>query len=335
MDEAAAQFHLRRRHPAHREQRVLAAERARQLRFYGRGDAADWSTEWPVPGTGSDFADFLLGIPDTSSIAFGNADKYFRSTNYDLYFTDDWRVNAGLTINAGVRWDYGSPITEKYGRLVNLDVVPGFAAEAPVVANRPTGTLTGQTYPDSLVHPDKHGFQPRIGMSLRPIFGSSLVIRAGYGVNYNTSVYNSIVSQMAQQSPLSKSLSVQNTPDNPLTLANGFNATPGITPNTFAVDPNFRIGYAQNWQISVQQDLPAAMIATVTYLGIKGTRAVQAFYPNTYPDGRGEPLPLLPVGVRVHGVERQLDARGGPVSIAPPHAQRHDGERAVRLFEIA
>ncbi len=37
----------------------------------------------PVAGTGSDFADFLLGIPDTSSIAFGNADKYFRSTNYD------------------------------------------------------------------------------------------------------------------------------------------------------------------------------------------------------------------------------------------------------------
>jgi hypothetical protein len=244
----------------------------------------------PVPGTGSDWADFLLGIPDASSIAFGNADKYYRSTNYDLYFTDDWRVNAGLTINAGLRWDYNSPIIEKYGRLVNLDVLPGFTAEAPVVANRPTGSLTGQSYPDSLVRPDKHAVQPRIGISVRPIFGSSLVIRAGYGVNYNTSVYQSIVSQMAQQSPLSKSLSVQNTASNPLTLASGFNATPGITQNTFAVDPNFRIGYAQTWQISVQQDLPAALIATVTYMGIKGTRAVQAFYPNTYPTGAGVSL---------------------------------------------
>lgn len=249
-----------------------------------------------VPGSGSDFADFLLGIPDTSSIAFGNADKYFRSTNCDAYFTDDWRVSAGLTVNAGMRWDYGSPITELYGRLVNLDIIPGFSAEAPVLASKPTGALTGQSYPAALVHPDKRGFQPRIGISLRPIFGSSLVVRAGYGVNYNTSVYNSIVNQMAQQSPLSKSLSVLNSPGNPLTLANGFNATPGITPNTFAVDPNFRIGYAQNWQISVQQDLPAAMIVTATYLGIKGTRAVQAFYPNTYPTGAANPCPSCPSG---------------------------------------
>ena len=103
--------------------------------------------------------------------------------------------------------------------------------------------------------------------------------------------------QMAQQSPLSKSLSVQNSPHNPLTLANGFNAAPGITPNTFAIDPDFRVGNAQNWQVSAQMDLPAALVATATYNGIKGTRAVQAFLPNTYPGGRGESLPLLPLRV--------------------------------------
>ena len=46
--------------------------------------------------TGSDFADFLLGIPDSSSIAFGNADKYFRQTVYDAYIDDDWRVTHQL-----------------------------------------------------------------------------------------------------------------------------------------------------------------------------------------------------------------------------------------------
>ena len=84
--------------------------------------------------TGSDFADFLLGIPDTSSIAFGNADKYFRQSVYDAYFTDDWRINPAITLNAGVRWEYGAPITEIYGRLVNLDIAPGFSAAAPVLA---------------------------------------------------------------------------------------------------------------------------------------------------------------------------------------------------------
>ena len=88
---------------------------------------------------GYDFADFLLGIPDTSSIAFGNADKYFRESVYDAYFTDDWRISPEFTMNAGMRWDYGAPMTELYGRLVNLDITPGFAAVAPVLANRSGG----------------------------------------------------------------------------------------------------------------------------------------------------------------------------------------------------
>ena len=49
--------------------------------------------------TGSDLGDFLLGTPDTASIAFGNADKYFRTSTYDAYITDDWRVSPELTVN--------------------------------------------------------------------------------------------------------------------------------------------------------------------------------------------------------------------------------------------
>ena len=53
---------------------------------------------------------------------------------YDAFFMDDWRVRPELTINAGIRWDYGAPLTELFGRLVNLDVAPpGFAAVAPVL----------------------------------------------------------------------------------------------------------------------------------------------------------------------------------------------------------
>jgi hypothetical protein len=247
-------------------------------------------------GTGSDFADFLLGLPDVSSIAFGNADKYFRSSIYDAYFTDDWRINSGLTFNVGARWEYSAPVTELYGRLVNLDIAPDFSAAAPVVARSPLGPLTGAQYPDSLVHPDKHAFEPRIGLAWRPLPASSLLIRAGYGIYYNTSVYQAIASQMAQQSPLSKSLSVQNSGANPLTLANGFNATGVTVPNTFAIDPSFRIGYAHNWNASVQRDLPGGLVLIATYLGIKGTRAIQTFLPNTYPSGALNPCPLCPAG---------------------------------------
>ncbi len=122
------------------------------------------------------------------------------------------------------------------------------------------------------------------------------MVRGGYGIYYDTSVYQSLATQMSQQPPLSKTFSVQNSAANPLTMANGFNVSTSTASNTFAIDPNFRAGYAQNWQVSVQRDLPASLQMTATYLGIKGTHAVQALLPNTYPVGSVNPCPLCPSG---------------------------------------
>jgi len=251
-----------------------------------------------VQGTGFDFADFLLGVPDQSSIAFGNADKYLRSKVYDAFVEDDWRVRAGFTMKLGFRWDYSTPITELYGRLVNLDIAPFYGPISPIVANAPVGSVTGLHYPDSLIKPDKHEFQPRIAIAWHPFLASSLSIRAGYGVYYDTSIYQVIAQNMLQQYPLSKSSSVQNSPANPLTLADGFNTPPNVVSNTFAVDPNLRVGYVQNWQVSAQRDLPAALIVTAIYNGIKGTRGQQSFYPNTYPEGVANPCPICLPGYR-------------------------------------
>jgi trimeric autotransporter adhesin len=249
-----------------------------------------------IPSTGSDFADFLLGTPDTSSIAYGNADKYFRASVSDAFVADDWRVSPGFSLNLGVRWEYGAPVTEKYGRLVNLDVGPYFSAVAPVVASAPVGSLTGQDYPSSLLRPDKHAFQPRVALAWHPMLGSSMVVRAGYGIYYNTSFYQPLALQMAQQAPLSKSLTVANSAANPLTLADGFIPSPTTTQNTFAIDPNLRPGYSHNWNLSLQRDLPGSLVALITYLGIKGTRGMQMFLPNTYPAGTTTPCPTCPTG---------------------------------------
>ena len=107
--------------------------------------------------TGSDLADFLLGIPQASAIAFGNADKFLRASAYDAYANDDWRVSPGFTTTLGLRWEYETPMSELFGRLVNLDVASGFIAVSPVIATNPVGSLTGRRYPDSLVRPDKRG----------------------------------------------------------------------------------------------------------------------------------------------------------------------------------
>jgi hypothetical protein len=242
--------------------------------------------------TGSDLADFLVGVPDASSIAYGNADKYLRQRVYDAYATDDWRVLPILTINAGARWEYGAPLVELQNRLVNLDVAQGFANVAPVLAGSPVGSLTGSHYPSSLVQPDKLGDEPRIGISWRPIPASTVVVRAGYGIYHATSVYLTPVLKLAQQAPLSLSVKQQNSSACPLTLADGFTHCGTTTPQTFALDPNFRVGYAQTWQVAVQRDLPLAMQGTLTYLGVKGTHGVQEFLPNGYPLGEANPCPV-------------------------------------------
>ncbi len=245
--------------------------------------------------TGSDFSGFLAGKPDTAAIAFGNADKYFRQSVYDAYVTDDWRLRPDLTLNLGIRWEYGAPLTELKNRLVNLDVAPGFKAVAPVLASLPHGPLSGQSFPSSLVRPDKRAFQPRLGVSWRPIPGSSVVVRAGYGIYADTSIYLRNASRMAVQPPLARNLSVSNSLLCPLTLSSGLAQTQ-CDADTFGVDPDFKVGYAQTWQLAVQRDLPFALQMTATYLGVKGAHGVQQFLPNTYPFGGVNPCPTCPSG---------------------------------------
>jgi hypothetical protein len=235
-------------------------------------------------GTGSDFADFLLGRPDTSSLQYGNPDKYFRTNWYDVYMTDDWRLNTKLSLNMGLRWDYTAPITELYNRIVDLDIAPGFTAIAPVLPGQ-TGKLSGTSYPSSLVNPDKRGIAPRIGFAWRPFPKHSTVVRGGYGIYYNTSIYGTIANNLAAQPPFAQTLSVASSAANPLTLQNGFIFPTNTITNTRAIDPNYRVGYPMIWQLSLQNDLGHALVGTITLRRTKGTRLDQQFLPDSLPPG--------------------------------------------------
>jgi trimeric autotransporter adhesin len=249
-----------------------------------------------LAGGSSDFAHFLSGTPDASAIAYGNADKYLRESVYDLYVTDDWRLLPEFTLNVGLRWEYGAPITELKNRLVNLDVAPDFTSAQPVLASDPEGPVTNQKYPNSLIRPDRHLIEPRVAIAWKPIAGSSFIVRAGYGIYADTSVYQGSALQLAQQAPLSKSLSIQRSANCAISLNNGFTPCSGITEDTFAMNPDFQVGFAQIWQVALQRDLPAAIQMTVAYVGTKGSNGVQEFLPNTYAPGAGNPCVDCPVG---------------------------------------
>ncbi len=239
--------------------------------FSGLATSAIDERGLPLPGTGWDFADFLLGAAQSSSVRFGSSNTYFRSTHYSLYAQDDWRMRSGVTLNFGIRYEFFEPLREKFGRIANLDVAPGFTGVA-VVTPGDIGPYSGG-FPEALVDPDKNNLSPRLGFAWRPFGRRGLQVRGGYGLFHNGAIYNQFPGRLASQPPFANTATLTTSLARPLTLENGFPTTPSRTiTNTYAVDRRYRVGYAQTWSLSLEQELPRSLALEVGYLATKGTR---------------------------------------------------------------
>ncbi len=236
-----------------------------------------------VPGTGSDFADFLLGLPQQTSLQSGASNYEFRANSFDVYAQDDWRIFAKLSLNLGLRYEYQGPFTELDNRIANLAVSysPQLVAGIQVLPGEqgPVGELV----PASLVKPDRNNWAPRVGLAWK--VDKNMVVRAGYGINFNLAQYGSFIRNFAFQPPFAQAEtnSAQNPVDSNLTLINGFPATPaGTVTNNYALDPNYRLGYVQVWNLDVQRQLPSNIQLNIGYNGAKGTRldTERAFVPS-------------------------------------------------------
>jgi len=235
----------------------------------------------PVLNTGSDFADFLLGLPQQTSLQSGTTDYEFRANSYDSFVQDDWRIFPNLSLNLGLRYEYNGPFIETGDRIANLDVSysPESVAAFRVLPGQ-TGTYAG-VYPSTLVRPDRNNFAPRLGLAWK--LGKQTVVRAGYGINYNLAQYGSFIRNFAFQPPYATTATNISPYGNFLTLANAFPATSqtAVT-NNYALDPNYRLGYVQIWNVDIQQQLPGNVQLNVGYNGAKGTRldTERALVPN-------------------------------------------------------
>ncbi|MGH9614542.1 MAG: TonB-dependent receptor [Bryobacteraceae bacterium] len=253
--------------------------------FTGLATSALTANGTPVPGTGFDLADFLLGFPQSSSIRYGDSSTYFRQNVWSGYAQDDWKVLPNLTFDVGLRYEYFSPFYEKYGRVANLDIAPGFDAVSVVIPGT-VGAYTG-AFPFGLINPDYKNFAPRVALAWKvPWFKSSTVVRSGYGIYYNGQAYNGFALKLAQQPPFAVSNGVNTSPENVLTLADGFVSTsPTDVTNTYAIDRNYRTPYAQTWNFTIQHDLPKGIFVELGYLGTKGTHLDVDTLPNVGPQG--------------------------------------------------
>ncbi len=253
--------------------------------------------------TGSDFADFLIGID--SSYTQGEGQNFYNRNHYSgLYAQDSWRALPQLTLNYGLRWDVLPPWSEKFNQLLTLD--PN--EQSIVFPNAPKGILFpgDPGVPKTLAPTRYSNFAPRFAASWAPsftststlgrIFGASgqTVLRGGFGI-YDTAFEGLSAAIMSGNPPYGVSLTsaAPTLFDQPfVTAATGvsvgqrfplqsvaFGATPAH-PNTSvdwanfepitgipAFDKNDVTPYTENFSFTLDRQLGAKTVFTASYVG--------------------------------------------------------------------
>src|SRR5208282_5338202 len=251
-----------------------------------------------VAGTGSSIADFLLGLPQTTSLNSSLAKSYLRDNVYDAYAMDDWRALPSLTLNYGLRWEFFAPYTEKYGRLADIATNPGagFTSE--------TEQTSGENgLPGSLVFPWRKAFQPRVSLAWRVPKLKSTVLRAGFGTNYTVGEYAGFATTMAHQPPFTNEQTNQEAAGNSpsiacaqtstcFTLANGFPAP--ATVGNYALNPHYGLPYVMAWNLDLQKTLPLGIVMNLGYNGARSNHLDVKLAPRALPSSTGtDPSDLL------------------------------------------
>ncbi|MBA3601429.1 MAG: TonB-dependent receptor, partial [Acidobacteria bacterium] len=225
----------------------------------------------------NNLADFFFGLRSQYELA-NLTIAQMRQRFHFAYIQDDFKVNQKLTLNLGLRYEFGTPYYEKDNRLSNYDPTTNSILLAK----------DGSLYDRALVDPDYNNFGPRLGFAYN-IFDKT-VIRGGYGVGYNYLNRLGSADILGTNFPIiTRAAVAQNAPDptlNPLCVGNTFAAncfrttqqgypTGGLPNNvTLYVPRDNKTASIQNWQLSIQRELFANMVIDVAYVGNRAKNLV-------------------------------------------------------------
>jgi hypothetical protein len=217
--------------------------------------------------SGFGYSDFLLGIPETTSLSIPTPYNYIRGTVWGVYAQDQFKVNPRFTLSYGLRWDLEPPYQDKNGEIYTFDpktgalVVPdnGLKHVNPFFpTNISVVTASQAGYPDgSLIEFNKNTVRPRIGIAFTPSRNGKTVIRAGYGI-YSNLVYANIPVHM-NGGPFSGSVTYENTLNIGMPLFSFprpfLSSGTTSTQNVQGTNPNFKTPYSQQWNFTVERQV--------------------------------------------------------------------------------
>jgi hypothetical protein len=240
-----------------------------------------------------------------SAAQTGSFEKDYRFHDLSFFVQDDWRIARNFTLNLGLRYDYFAWPWEKFGRIGNFD--PSLIQEGPFGiptgsqrfsgytvasnfrdrANIPEGVIIVSTR-TTLRGQDLNNFGPRIGFAWQP--RTSWTVRGGYGI-FHPRVNAEISNTLATGPPFN---SLQQASFSPFgSLADPFShlslppdeAFPAWTPRVYRagapeflflgpIDPGVRNPYIQQWNFSIQKELPSRLLVELAYQGSRGLNLI-------------------------------------------------------------
>jgi hypothetical protein len=218
-------------------------------------------------------ADFVLGLPTDFGRGLQNGTWGQRKTIYGFYFQDDWRVTNSLTLNLGLRWEYHTPLIEVKDRQANFGLFSG-ALE-----------LAGQNGNSrALFNPYKKDFQPRIGFAYTPdILSKRIVLRGAYTISSFMEGTGTNLRLPLNPPLAAETTTLYNTPSDTYpktTLDQGLfglnNPDPYHNATIRLWDPNVRPAEVQQWNFTIEAQLPSANVLSAGYVGQHGTHLMVA-----------------------------------------------------------
>lgn len=227
-----------------------------------------------VNQTGNSYADGLLGLVQSTQLT----NVFFVDQRLWMvggFAQDDWKVTHKLTLNLGLRYDFGSPVYEGQNRMANFNP----AGSGSLVFAK-SGSLQDQT----LVQPYKTAFGPRLGFAYS--LTHDTVVRGGYGIYYTLFERFGSENELALNPPflINKTLASNTTPV--LSPQAGFPANfldpAQVSPAALqanpaalrafhirAENPANPVPTIQQWSFGVQHQFSAVWSAEVNYVGTK------------------------------------------------------------------
>lgn len=233
------------------------------------------------PSAGFGVASFLLGTPASGSATLA-PDRTQSLRYYSSFIQDDWKVTSRLTLNLGLRWEYESPLTDRY------NILSVFDPDATVSLSPTQQLRGGLAFPGAngldrnLTIPDKFNLGPRFGFAYKA--SQRMVFRGGYGVLFIPThpFIGPTTTGFTFNTPMVSTLDGGLTPAD--TLANPFpqglispsgaslGAMTGLGTAVAGQLRDVRRGYSQQWNTTVQFEPWNNWLLEAAWVGNKGTR---------------------------------------------------------------